>query len=70
LLVPAHEIHGVMTGDLLGRVAQRRAAPVRLCERRALQRRAPDPLDDPLCDMGFSRAGQGLMISTVTVASP
>jgi hypothetical protein len=74
LLVSAHEIHRGMASDLLGRRAQRARRPpgversdrARIARRGRLQWRAHDPFDD----MGFSRAGQGLMISTVTVASP
>lgn len=61
-----------MPSDLLGGPLERRASILGASIRGAVgglggpQWRAPDRLDD----MGFSRAGQGLMISTVTVASP
>jgi hypothetical protein len=55
LLVQVDEIYRRMASDLL---------------RCRIQGRAPDRPDIRGSDMSFSRAGQGLMISTVTVASP
>lgn len=55
-----------MTSDLLGGPLERGGSILGAGGLGGPQWRAPDRLDD----MGFSRAGQGLMISTVTVASP
>ena len=65
-----HEIDRWMTSDLLGHPVQGGALSIAI-QGGALSTasRAPDR-PDAGSDMSFSRAGQGLLISTVTVASP